>query len=116
MEGKRTDEELLEDLLQGDAGEVALGLLADRIQDDNQLGGRVRDELEFSEMLRQALRSEAVITAESVDALVESASLETNELIDRVCDGKPTAFECRPCNSPERSILPFPMRPHLERI
>ena len=94
MEEKRTDEELLEDLLHGDAGDDALRLLADRIQDDNRLGGRVRDELEFSEMLRQSLRSEAVITAESVDALIESASLETNELIDRVCDGKPTAFEC----------------------
>ena len=94
MEEKRTAEELLEDLLHGDAGDDALRLLADRIQDDNQLGGRVRDELEFSEMLRQTLKSEAVITAESVDALVESASLETNELIDRVCDGKPTAFEC----------------------
>ncbi len=94
MEYRPTDEELLQDLLQGEQADDSLRLITERIQENEQLAGRVRNELEFSELLRQALKSDAEFSAATLDSLIESAGLEAGDLLDRVCDGKPSVYEC----------------------
>ncbi len=68
--------------------------LAERLGRDDELAGRVRDELEFSEILRQSLKSELAIDGASLDNLFESAHLKPRELMARVSDGKASVFEC----------------------
>ena len=89
-----TDEELVRRLLLGEADADLLGDLSARATADGELAVRLSRELNFSEMLRQALVSAEGETAPAFEAALESAGLPMAELLARVRDGSASAFEC----------------------
>ncbi len=93
MKSGKSFEELLQDLLQGEPGDDSLRQLADLLQDDQSKAALVRSELEFSELIKQGLRDGTEVGSEFQSAL-ESGSVQMDEVIDRVCSGRPTAYEC----------------------
>mgnify|MGYP003633173842 CR=1 FL=1 len=93
MDSKKSFEELLLSLIHGESSEDSLRQLADLLHEDVDMAGRVRSELEFSELLRQGFRDEK-ISASSFEKDIESHSLEIDEIVARVVAGKPTTFEC----------------------
>ncbi len=96
MKQESTAEQLLSDLLHnGEAGAMGFSAqikaLAKR---DPALAGKIRDELEFSEMIRQVLVEDHNEEANTVIAAIESENLSSEELFDRVKCGDATAREC----------------------
>ncbi|MEM6917213.1 MAG: hypothetical protein AAF491_11665, partial [Verrucomicrobiota bacterium] len=86
-------EEWLSDLLHGDASESTLRALADEAKSDPELAERIRLELEFSEILRVAVKDGNL--GASPDFFESKAAFEQSEedLFAKVCDGQISEVE-----------------------
>ncbi len=85
-------ETVLEALLNGDEpGD--LNALAAAASDDPKLAAKVREELEFSEMLRQAVHNDAPIASNDLLLRVGQAPQTEAELFDLACDGNHSSYD-----------------------
>ncbi|MEX2579914.1 MAG: hypothetical protein WD342_12725 [Verrucomicrobiales bacterium] len=93
MEHKPTTEDFLRKLLHDEADAESVGRLAEAAENDAAVARRVGEELEFSELIRQALRGDE-FSPKKFDGALESTALEPEEWIARVREGSATPFEC----------------------
>ncbi len=94
MESKSRAEDLLSDLLSGDASGESLRELAELASHDKSLASRIRSELEFSEMLGQAVRVEPLDGNRLFTEALDASSLSREELMARATDGEISGAEC----------------------
>ncbi|MDF1659344.1 MAG: hypothetical protein P1U58_17140 [Verrucomicrobiales bacterium] len=87
-------EELISEFLSGDSSEAILSELADLALKDASVAARIREELEFSEMLRQVVEDDV---ADSQALFVESKAAfaqSKDQLVEKACDGRINPAEC----------------------
>lgn len=84
------DDELLQRFLHGDAAEDDIEALSALAAADSGLARQISEELNFSELLREAVAGSEL----NFSAVLESAQLDTEEYLSRICDGSATPFEC----------------------
>ncbi|MEM9280757.1 MAG: hypothetical protein AAGA96_02930 [Verrucomicrobiota bacterium] len=106
MNHKAKHDDLIQTLLNGEADSESLRRLADLMGNDATLASRVREELSFSELLRQGFR-EGPFDSETIEESAASASAGPEAWIAKVLDGKASEFECNQLakylwESPER--------------
>ena len=100
MKKESTADKLLNDLLENggvEAGESlseASAQLAVLAGNDPALAKKIREELEFSEMIRQILLEEEKVEDLHILAAIESEQYSSAELLDRVRNGEATEHEC----------------------
>jgi hypothetical protein len=94
MESEPKESDMLRSLLDGDASPDVLDAIASSAKEDSALASRVRDELGFSEMIRQVLHEDRDHPAERFEEALDAVSLSLEELMERVCDGRVTQPEC----------------------
>jgi len=99
MKPESTAEQLLNDLLEkGAAGVADSSAASDQLaalaKQDPTLAGRIREELEFSEMIRQILLQDRDLEKTDIFEAIESEELSCSDLFERVKSGDATAREC----------------------
>lgn len=94
MKHEETTDDFLNRLLNGEADEEVLSTLAARAESDGELAARLSDELEFSELVRQALRVDVEHSGEHFEADLASDDFSTDDLLERVREGSASRFEC----------------------
>lgn len=94
MDHRPTSEDLLQEFLSGDASGAVLNELASAASRNEELAGRLREELAFSELLREAFRGGETRAVEMYDEGVSARELSYAELSAKVCDGNANASEC----------------------
>lgn len=87
MESRNQNEDLLQEFLNGDSSEALLRLLSDAAAEDSSLASRIGEELEFSELIRQAFSGAEVFAADTFEAAKEARDLSQAELMEKACDG-----------------------------
>lgn len=93
MKHEPTANDLLERLLNGEANDDSLRLLADLAAEDTGFAGKVGEELEFAELVRQVFRDDADRSREQFEAAKAAHALDVEELEERICDGSATPQE-----------------------
>jgi hypothetical protein len=94
MESKSPSEDLLQEFLSGETSGPSLSRLAAAAEEDPALASRLRDELAFSELIREAFRGGEEHAAESFAEAASARDLTFEELSEKVCDGQITQTEC----------------------
>ena len=94
MKPPSQDDELLRRLLHGEADEAFFAELGERLSGDPALTAACARELEFSELIRQALAGDPAEAARALAGAMDSVHLPLEEMVARVRDGSATRYEC----------------------
>lgn len=88
------NEILLNQLLHGEAGPEAFDLVAAAAERDPEFASRLGEELEFSELVRQALIADRVDSGSAFVEAMDAANSEPEQWKNSVIAGEPTRAEC----------------------
>ncbi|MCB1203795.1 MAG: hypothetical protein KDN18_06025 [Verrucomicrobiae bacterium] len=89
-----TEDDLIRQLLHGEACESVFADLSKKASENPGLASRLANELGFSELLRQALGSTDTDPVTEFEAALEGRSLPIEELLHRVHEGSVNRHEC----------------------
>lgn len=94
MKSESENSDLLKDLTYGDASMESIDSLAEAAKDDAGLADQIRDELQFSEMIRQVFRAEEGRGDVLFEQARKAVEREPREWMDLVREGKATTADC----------------------
>lgn len=94
MKPNPTEDDLIRQLLHGEACESVFADLSKKASENPGLASRLANELGFSELLRQALGSTDTDPVMEFEAALEGRALPMEELLHRVHEGSVNRHEC----------------------